>query len=197
MGFLYSEGYEEINTKIAGGERDVYNITSEILKQRDLMPIVSIKPKVLTEDFNFTVECAEGMAELAYHHQTGSQLHPLSLIDMYSTNDKSMDDEMLLRMRAAQLGDNFPQGVDIDEAIQMICQTLMKEGFDRISASCSVTEYMAMEERLAAIFEPADVVHYHCLLMRTGGKNKNIRFFLTSSLFGGNLSVLLWPMNAM
>ena len=30
VGFLYSEEYEGMNTKIAGGERDTYNNTSEI-----------------------------------------------------------------------------------------------------------------------------------------------------------------------
>ena len=183
VGFLYSRGYEEINIKIAAGETDLYKITSEILKQRASMPTVSIDPMVLAEEYNLTMKSAEEIAEMASRHQSGSDLQPLSLIDIYSRGDNPIHpDEMLLRMRAAELGESLSEDVATYEAIQQICQTLMQEGFDRISADYAAYADYAdicgyMEERLADVLEPDvlldfNVVKYHCLLIRTGGRAK-------------------------
>ena len=196
VGFLYSEGYERVNSKISAEDMDLFNITSEILKERALMPTVSIDPKALAEEYNLTVEGAEEISQLASKHQTGSEPQPLSLIDIYSREGIAGDDEMLLRVRAAELGDSFGEDVDTYEAIQNICQTLMQEGFDRISAEYGITEYV--EERLAAIFEPGVVldspmVHYHCLLMRTGGKDMwTLRRDTGESRVRPYIPLLLW-----
>ena len=197
MGFLYSRGYEEINIKIAAGERDLYKITSEILKQRASMPTVSIDPMVLAEEYNLTMKSAEATAEMASRHQSGSDLQPLSLIDIYSRGDNPIHpDEMLLRMRAAELGESLSKDVATYEAIQQICQTLMQEGFDRITADYGNTGYM--EERLADVLEPdvlldVNVVKYHCLLIRTGGRAKwTLRRGTGESKVRPYIPLLLW-----
>ena len=197
VGFLYSRGYEEINIKIAAGERDLYTITSEILKQRASMPTVSIDPMVLAEEYNLTMKSAEEIAEMASRHQSGSDLQPLSLIDIYSRGDNPIHpDEMLLRMRAAELGESLSKDVATYEAIQQICQTLMQEGFDRITADYGNTGYM--EERLADVLEPdvlldVNVVKYHCLLIRTGGRAKwTLRRGTGESKVRPYIPLLLW-----
>ena len=107
---------------------------------------------------------------------------------------------VIISFRAAQLGDSFPEGVDTVEAIQTICKTLMQEGFDHISTSYTVTKYM--EERLAAVFEPdtvlpANLVHYHCLLKRTGGKNKwTLKRETGESRVTPYIPLLLWACKA-
>ena len=197
MGFLYSRGYEDINIQIAAGERDLYKITSEILKQRASMPTVSIDPMVLAEEYNLTMKSAEEIAEMASRHQSGSDLQPLSLIDIYSRGDNPIHpDEMLLRMRAAELGESLSKDVATYEAIQQICQTLMQEGFDRITADYGNTGYM--EERLADVLEPdvlldVNVVKYHCLLIRTGGRAKwTLRRGTGESKVRPYIPLLLW-----
>ena len=197
MGFLYSRGYEDINIQIAAGERDLYKITSEILKQRASMPTVSIDPMVLAEEYNLTMKSAEEIAEMASRHQSGSDLQPLSLIDIYSRGDNPIHpDEMLLRMRAAELGESLSEDVATYEAIQQICQTLMQEGFDRITADYGNTGYM--EERLADVLEPdvlldVNVVKYHCLLIRTGGRAKwTLRRGTGESKVRPYIPLLLW-----
>ena len=204
MGFLYSRGYEDINIQIAAGERDLYTITSEILKQRASMPTVSIDPMVLAEEYNLTMKSAEEIAEMASRHQSGSDLQPLSLIDIYSRGDNPIHpDEMLLRMRAAELGESLSKDVATYEAIQQICQTLMQEGFDRISADYAAYADYAdicgyMEERLADVLEPdvlldVNVVKYHCLLIRTGGRAKwTLRRGTGESKVRPYIPLLLW-----
>ena len=138
------------------------------------MPTVSINPEQLAREHNLSQERAEAVAALARQHQKGhcSDLQPLSLIDISTPPAPQHDvteDEILLRRRAAQLGDSYGEDVDTYDAISEICQTLMEEGFDHISRDYHT---VWIEERLSEHVEScsSEVVKYHCLLIRTGAK---------------------------
>ena len=99
-------------------------------------------------------ERAEAVAALARKHQKGqcSSPQPLSLLDMSTPPGDSnvTDDEILLRKRAAELGDSYGENVATYDAILEICQTLLKEdGFDRIARTYDCNEWI--EEKLEAI----------------------------------------------
>ena len=173
VGFLYSKEYEMMNVEIAREDAEIAGILHEISNQSALMPTVSINAMKLAEKFNLDQERAKTMATLARTHQTGhcSTLQPLSLIDIYTPDgvDDVTDHEMLLRRRAAELGDAFGESVDTSAAISNICQTLMEEGFDHITMDYNTER---TQERLAEVPDPvsSEVVKYHCLLLRTGPK---------------------------
>ena len=74
-----------------------------------------------------------------------------------------------MRRRAAQLGDSYGEDVRTYDAISEICQTLMEEGFDRISANYNTVWMEALLADILDSFSP-EVVKYHCLLLWTGPK---------------------------
>ena len=174
VGFLYSKEYEKINVKIAREETEEARILHEVGTLPALMPTVSINAVKLAVMFNLNQERANDVTALAVDYQKGhcSALQPLSLIDIYTSavhHQDVTDREMLLRRRAAELGDAFGESVDTSAAISNICQTLMEEGFDHITMDYDTER---TQERLAEVPDPvsSEVVKYHCLLLRTGPK---------------------------
>ena len=66
---------------------------------------------------------------LAEEHQIGDELHPLSLITMYTAEKQDVTDEDLyLRGRAVQLGNTEEADIDCVNAIVNIMRTLKTEG---------------------------------------------------------------------
>ena len=171
VGFLYSEKYAKINAKIANEDAGLEEILDEIITQPTLMPTVSINSKLLADEYNLSQEQAEAVAALARKHQKGhcSAMQPLSLIDIYTPQQNATDDEILMRRRAAQLGDLYGEDVGTYDAISEICQTLMEEGFDRISVDYNTVWMEALLADVLDSFSP-EVVKYHCLLQYTGPK---------------------------
>ena len=173
VGFLYSEKYEDINSRIARKGEVMDEDIKDITKLSTLLPTVSINSDQLVHQYNLSQERAEVVAALARKHQTGHcfKLQPLSLIDITTVpvEINVTSNEFLLRRRAAQLGDYYNEDVATSAAISEICQTLMEEGFDRIAPGYGQTEWI--EECLAAVgCNNPEMVKYHCLLMRTGAK---------------------------
>ena len=173
VGFLYSDYYEDINVKIARDGAGLKEVTDEIRGLMGLMPTVCLNSEQLAREHNLSKERADDVAALAREHQNGhsSVLQPLSLIDIPTPPGESdvTDDEILLRRRAAQLGDSYGEDVDTYDAISGICQILMEEGFERIA---ELYQTVYIESSLDDVLDSfsSEVVKYHCLLQRTGAK---------------------------
>ena len=108
---------------------------------------------------------------LAETHQTGDELHPLSLITMHTSEKQDVTDkELFLRGRAVQLGNT--QGADIDcvNAIVNIMRTLKMEGicdmkFDYGDGQQIGTELQKFLDQKQEVKE--DLLLYHILIWKT------------------------------
>ena len=176
FGFLYSQQYEEVNAEVAreGADQTSREIFLAIDRHRDLRPTVSLDYAQLAEDFGIDELRAKKVVELARKHQRDGDLQPLSLLDLNSppAGTKVFTEEVRLRTRAAELGQSFGQDVNPYDAIEKICNTLMKEGFDRIAVAYGNLDWL--KTRLSQRHDHCSdiIVRYHVLLQRTCGKKK-------------------------
>ena len=176
FGFLYSKQYEEINAMVArrGENQASREILLEIDHHRELRPTVSLDYAQLAEDYDIEEERAKKVVTLARKYQTDGDLQPLSLLDLNSPGAeiKLHSDEMRLRTRAAELGQSYGEDVNTYNAIEEICNILMSEGFDRLAVAYGNLDWL--KGRLSRQNENCcdNVIKYHALLQRTGGKKK-------------------------
>ena len=108
---------------------------------------------------------------LAEKHQTGDELHPLSLITMHTSEAQDVtDEELYLRGRAVQLANNQEADVGCVSSIVSIMKTLRMEGicnmkFDYGDGQKIGTELHTFLDQEQAVNE--DLLLYHILIWKT------------------------------
>ena len=110
---------------------------------------------------------------MAEKHQTGDELHPLSLITMHTPKEQDVaDKELYLRGRAVQLANSQKGDIDCVSAIVKIMKTLKTEGMSNIKfdygdgreIGAQLREFLDQEQE-----EKEDLLLYHILIWKTAG----------------------------
>ena len=110
---------------------------------------------------------------LAEEHQIGDELHPLSLITMYTAEKQDVTDEDLyLRGRAVQLGNTEEADIDCVSAIVNIMRTLKTEGIcdmkfnygDGQGIGAQLRGFLDQEQGVKE-----DLLLYHIMIWKTAG----------------------------
>ena len=110
---------------------------------------------------------------LAEKHQTGDELHPLSLITMHTSKEQDVaDEELYLRGRAVQLANSQKGDIDCVSAIVKIMKTLKTEGMSNIKfdygdgrdIGAQLREFLDQEQEVKE-----DLLLYHILIWKTAG----------------------------
>ena len=171
LGFLYSQQYDEINAKVAKGDKNMQEILLDIYRHRDLRPTVSLDYAQLTKDYGIGEERAKHVVTLARKHQSRGDLEPLSLLDLNTPEEVNLHpDELRLRTRAAHIGESFGEDESTYEAIETICETLMSEGFDRVALDYGNLDWLRDRILSRHEYSSDNIIQYHALLQRTGGE---------------------------
>ena len=111
---------------------------------------------------------------LAEKHQTGDELHPLSLITMHTSEEQDVsDEELYLRGRAVQLAKTQEAEIDCVSAIVNIMKTLKTEGIhdmmkfdysDGQEIGAQLREFLDQEQGVKE-----DLLLYHIMIWKTAG----------------------------
>ena len=110
---------------------------------------------------------------LAEKHQTGDELHPLSLITMYTSEQQDVTDkELYLRGRAVQLANAQEADIGCVNAIVNIMRTLRMEGicdmkFDYGDGQKIGAELQMFLDQAQEVNE--DLLLYHIMIWKTAG----------------------------
>ena len=175
VGRLFSKECQETNAEIASDVIDLGECAAKVCKLSNVLPTVSLESNSLAETYSISQERAAVIVQLARCLQVADRSEPLSLMDITTIWDhEPTQGEVVLRMRAAELGQEYDVQEDTYSAVLQICQVLMNEGFQAISADYG--SLGLIERGLAEALGREDIDHtvvvYHCLLVRTTSKGK-------------------------
>ena len=110
------------------------------------------------------------MVALAEKHQTDGPSEPLSLVIMHTPKGMQASmDEMSLRGRAVQLGENISGEASSIEAVKEVGRKLMEEGLGDVEIDQEVVGILQSQGfgTLIALPEGEIVIAYHSLIRRT------------------------------
>ena len=178
-GYLYSKECQEINAEIAtevvGEDVDLGIRAAKVSQLLTVVPTVSLKPELLANEYGFRQDRATRIVQHALRNQVADQSEPLCLMDITTAVDhEPTQGELLMRARAAELGQEYDAQMDTYNAVLQICQTLLDEGF--LAMAEAYSNLAPIERLLAETLGREeldhDVVVYHCLLVRTTGLGK-------------------------
>ena len=178
-GYLYSKECQEINAEIAtevvGEDVDLGIRAAKVSQLLTVVPTVSLKPELLANEYDLRQDRATQIVQLALCYQVADQSEPLCLMDITTAVDhEPTQGELLMRARAAELGQEYDAQMDTYNAVLQICQTLLDEGFLAMAEAYSNLAPIErpLAETLGREEVDRDVVVYHCLLVRTTGLGK-------------------------
>ena len=112
------------------------------------------------------------MVALAEKHQTDGPSEPLSLVIMHTPSGMQASmDEMSLRGRAVQLGENISAEATNIEAVKEVGRILMEEGLGDVEIDHEVVDMLRDQgfETLITLPEGQSVIAYHSLIRKTAG----------------------------
>ena len=175
VGFVFSKECHQINADIAAGVIDLDERASKVRKLLTVLPTVSLESQSLAEKFSISQERAAAVVQLARCLQVADKSEPLSLMDIATSVDyEPTQGELVLRVRAAELGEQYNEQEDTYAAVLQICRTLMNEGFHAIATDYGDLDLIerGLAEALGREGMDHNAVLYHCLLVRTTGLGK-------------------------
>ena len=176
VGFLYCEEYEELNSKIATGVVCPEEMTKEVIRHRHLLPTTTTSRREIMEAYKMTEEQAGEIVKLAEKHQKTGQSEPLSLLTMFTPGGLgALENELVLRRRAAELSKSFGEEVGVVDAIVEIIRILAQEGLQDIDLHPdhlrSIREWLLLSQDREHAYNE-DIILYHTLLWKTGDEGK-------------------------
>ena len=175
VGSLFSNECQEINADIAADVIDLGERAAKVCKLSTVLPTVSLESHSVAETYSISQERAAVIVQLARCLQVADRSEPLSLMDITTIWDhQPTQGELVLRVRAAEIGQRYEEQENTYSAILQICQALMNEGFQDIAADYGSLDLIKRGLAEALGHEDIDhtVVFYHCLLVRTTGRGK-------------------------
>ena len=175
VGSLFSNECRQINADIAADVIDLGERAAKVCKLSTVLPTVSLESHSVAETYSISQERAAVIVQLARCLQVADRSEPLSLMDITTIWDhQPTQGELVLRVRAAEIGQRYDEQEDTYSAILQICQALMNEGFQAIAADYGSLDLI--KRGLAEALGREDIDHtviiYHCLLVRTTSRGK-------------------------
>ncbi len=170
-GFLYSEGFEDMNKRLASENIPHREIEEYIISRPSIIPTVSLNTFQIAENYNLSLEEAESVVAMARMHQLGKS-QPLSLISMHTPNNglNVSLGEKNLRDRAVQLSVNYTENMNTEKAILEIANVLVNEGLNSlVMDDMKLTEINSQLEMHMDHPVNMDLIRYHYLIWKTAG----------------------------
>ena len=181
VGYVYSPQFDDANkeiAKIAPGKLPQH-IINEVINQRDVIPTVSLDWRELHQQYDIEELSAKNIISLVRQHQTGEDFHPLSCLDMWSSESwQPTEAEVRLRKRVVELSQMWKEGENSEDAMVQITQTLLEEGLfeEMVTENIEATIIRDLKQRLYDLNPDRDInslktlLWYHVLLLKTSPK---------------------------
>ena len=169
-GFLYSEGFEDMNKRLASENVPHREIEEYIISRPSIIPTVSLNTFQIAETYNLSLEDAADVVSMARMHQLGKS-QPLSLISMHTPDglDVSLT-EKNLRGQAVKLSVKYTENMNTEDAILEIANVLVNEGLNSlVMDDMALTEIKGQLEMHMDHPVNMNLIRYHYLIWKTAG----------------------------